>query len=1262
MPLRPAVFAKIARSLLVAAAATLFLGFAADAQAKEIVIGDAGVTAKQEDYLPSPTATAPAPTRSASEGWPWNVPIKQEDWGIGAKAREKFEETQPKHRYYPYVKQEAPEGTGTLRPPVMSGGHDAPADQQISQGLRDTLQDAGASTVRPLFAPSAAPTELKAFDETGKCVEQRVTWIKRCAEIGYPSTFTGQVRGETRVICPEGTLKDSWLSNSCNPPGMMEEAGAQPAATPDAPAPASTITDAATGDVLPLAVLPQNTQNRQAQPMMPYAAEAAGQMTGLADGQCGFANNSVTNAAPIEGLCNSGAPGAVTGEGPWRWSCGGTNGGMAVNCAALPPGSTPAVAASGGTDGVCGPAHNAGAITAPSTNLCAAGEASEVNGKGPWFWACSGINGGKPMACQAVVRVDGACGAADAVGSKDRPADGLCLRGAPGPVTGTGPWSWTCAGEYGGTAAQCSANVSVDAVCGSAADRGATLLPISDLCREGQASEVKGTGPWTWVCSGFNGGKPAQCRTLVSIDGICGAANGKPANMKPASGLCAGGDASSVAGNGPWEWNCTGMNGGMNVSCIAPYVEPAPAVQEPLLEEPPAQDTEIFEPLMPQESMPERVPEFIAPGEPAASEPHALNTPPEMSANEPALAPEAPVHEEMPVMAQSHDEPLPALPEAPEEVPAAAKTTVSEAAPAPEPADTYYSEADELNARARRAYDAGKQPGFIEAYEEPAPKTAAAEASEPAVAEMTVAPVQQDVAVPPAPEPVTAMQESPEPAAMPVAPVAEEPAPVPPPVVAAAPVVAGGTCGSATEKARITEPKKDLCAEGTAGYVEGDGPWHWTCTNDATGGVTNCVAPVPVLAYCGAAAEKPAGIEPVKDLCAQGTPRDMEGNGPWTWACDGGAGGMSVTCSAEFDAALQPTEAMAHAQSAPVAPVSEGEFLPPTMPARLAVNGQCGKAAGVATKQAPQTDLCDAGGASSVVGEGPWNWVCEGTDGGEPTPCTAPLAEAVVARNEPKAGAGAVNGLCGKAHGIAHAAAPSGDLCAYGNPTSVDGDGPWGWTCEGIDGGSAVGCVALRSGGSGESLVTPTLGQPAPEAMPATDLTTPKLAEAETASLPPLPPAPAPDMPVAPVTTNNIAPGVSNYAPAEPIRSLAQPEPAIRSGVVAPRGAPIRIDADLSSIAFEGRSDELTEEGIVTAAKVARLLVNNPGSRIQVTAYAANNNDVSTREARRISLARALAVRNTLIGQGVDSSRIDVRAMGANVPSGEPDRVDLTSN
>lgn len=69
----------------------------------------------------------------------------------------------------------------------------------------------------------------------------------------------------------------------------------------------------------------------------------------------------------------------------------------------------------------------------------------------------------------------------------------------------------------------------------------------------------------------------------------------------------------------------------------------------------------------------------------------------------------------------------------------------------------------------------------------------------------------------------------------------------------------------------------------------------------------------------------------------------------------------------------------------------------------------------------------------------------------------------------------------------------------------------------------------------------------------------------------------------------------------------------------------------------------------------------SPGgtATFNVVAYAAAKPDDPS-AARRLSLSRALAVRNALMADGVVSSRIYVRALGALVPEGPPDRVDVT--
>jgi hypothetical protein len=112
-------------------------------------------------------------------------------------------------------------------------------------------------------------------------------------------------------------------------------------------------------------------------------------------------------------------------------------------------------------DGTCGSANGAAASIAPTTGLCDAGTASEVTGTGPWTWSCAGARG-RTAQCSAPqgssTPVNGVCGPADGVAVSSAPATGLCDVGTPTTVSGSGPWSWTCAGGNGGNSANCSAD------------------------------------------------------------------------------------------------------------------------------------------------------------------------------------------------------------------------------------------------------------------------------------------------------------------------------------------------------------------------------------------------------------------------------------------------------------------------------------------------------------------------------------------------------------------------------------------------------------------------------------------------------------------------------------------------------------------------------------------------------------------------------------------------------------------------------------
>jgi len=80
------------------------------------------------------------------------------------------------------------------------------------------------------------------------------------------------------------------------------------------------------GSVASVCVSNSGTYYRCTYPTTYYACPVAG--------SCGSANNTPVSAAPTANLCSAGNATAVSGTGPWTWSCNGTDGGGNVNCSA----------------------------------------------------------------------------------------------------------------------------------------------------------------------------------------------------------------------------------------------------------------------------------------------------------------------------------------------------------------------------------------------------------------------------------------------------------------------------------------------------------------------------------------------------------------------------------------------------------------------------------------------------------------------------------------------------------------------------------------------------------------------------------------------------------------------------------------------------------------------------------------------------------------------------------------------------------------
>ncbi|MGD1935316.1 MAG: OmpA family protein [Candidatus Phaeomarinobacter sp.] len=151
-------------------------------------------------------------------------------------------------------------------------------------------------------------------------------------------------------------------------------------------------------------------------------------------------------------------------------------------------------------------------------------------------------------------------------------------------------------------------------------------------------------------------------------------------------------------------------------------------------------------------------------------------------------------------------------------------------------------------------------------------------------------------------------------------------------------------------------------------------------------------------------------------------------------------------------------------------------------------------------------------------------------------------------------------------------------------------------------------------------------------------------------------PEPAPDTAPAPEPAVSAAP-----APKPPVEAApSQPEPEAQVAALSPP-APVAELPDPAPSILQVIFDEQTAAIIGSARKdldaIGETLRYDP-RRIELKAYGGTPGDKAS-EARRISLKRGLAVRAYLIGLGIDSRRIDVRALGGVTDTGAPDRVDV---
>ncbi|MDD5013155.1 MAG: hypothetical protein PHD93_02025 [Candidatus Pacebacteria bacterium] len=264
-------------------------------------------------------------------------------------------------------------------------------------------------------------------------------------------------------------------------------------------------------------------------------------------------------------------------------------------------------------------------------------------------------------------------------------------------------------------------------------------------------------------------------------------------------------------------------------------------------------------------------------------------------------------------------------------------------------------------------------------------------------------------------------------------------------------VFAAGACGTANggSFASLQSYSSNLCSNGRPFSFKsvysgmGMSGWKWKCvdgsmssylssewcsatrTNSGINPQNSFSTPINISGtskYCGSSVNQSFSDAPTTQLCKLGTATSVSVTSTqYIWSCKMGGGITLASCSAKRIINLSP------------------------------INGQCGSSDGQLFVTAPTGNLCSSGTVSSLTGSGPWNWICQGSDGGSNAYCSADKVQP------------AVNGQCGSSDGQSFVTAPTGNLCSSGTVSSLTGSGPWNWICQGSDGGSNAYCSAQKT-------------------------------------------------------------------------------------------------------------------------------------------------------------------------------------------------------
>ncbi|GFO57426.1 hypothetical protein GMSM_44330 [Geomonas sp. Red276] len=190
-------------------------------------------------------------------------------------------------------------------------------------------------------------------------------------------------------------------------------------------------------------------------------------------------------------------------------------------------------------------------------------------------------------------------------------------------------------------------------------------------------------------------------------------------------------------------------------------------------------------------------------------------------------------------------------------------------------------------------------------------------------------------------------------------------------------ILTNGVCGTSSSQTFTTAPTANLCTSGTASAVTGTGPWKWSCAGSNGGSTINCSANIQTFVLSFAT----SGNGSLSGTLQQTVPY---GGGTSQVTANAGAGYHFSNWTGPASFTTTTTNPLVVANVTASMTIT-ANFTPDP------VNGACGTSNGGNFITAPTTNLCIAGTASGITGNGPWNWSCQGINGGNSVPCSALL-------------------------------------------------------------------------------------------------------------------------------------------------------------------------------------------------------------------------------------------------------------------------------